>query len=161
MEICLIGAMASNRVIGANGEIPWHLPRDLKRFRRLTLGYPVVMGRLTYESIQRPLPHRQNIILSRNPAYQVTGCTVVQSPQAVLEEAGEVEKMFVIGGEQIYALFLPLARRIYLTILDDVFEGDAFFPPYDTNEWQIVARERYMPTSKNKWAHTYFTLQRQ
>ncbi|NNL54609.1 MAG: dihydrofolate reductase, partial [Woeseia sp.] len=115
MRVSIIVAAATNRVIGLRGELPWHLPDDLRRFRKLTTGKPVIMGRLTHESIGRPLPDRRNIVVSRQPGYQPAGCEVVASPTAALDAVADSEEAMVIGGGRIYKQMLPLCNRIYLT----------------------------------------------
>jgi dihydrofolate reductase len=128
MMISLIVAMDRHGVIGADGKLPWHLPTDLKHFRRVTMGKPVVMGRRTHESIGRALPGRENIVLTRDPAYTAAGCTVLHGIEAVLEHCRDAAEVIVMGGTDIYAAFLPLAERVYLTEIDAAVTGDAFFP---------------------------------
>ena len=133
--------MAKNRVIGSNNVIPWHLPSDLKRFRALTMGHAVIVGRKTYESIGRPLPGRTNIVVTRQKDYPIaSGHWAVCSFEEAILLAGSGE-MFVIGGEEIYRRALPIAEKIYLTIVHHEFPGDAFFPELDFNEWVEVSRE--------------------
>jgi dihydrofolate reductase len=142
-RLSLIAAVAANGVIGSDNALPWRLPADLKRFKALTLGHPVIMGRKTHESIGRPLPGRRNIVVSRNAAYGAEGCEVATSLEAALaacqDDDGEV---FVIGGAQLYAAALPLAQRLYLTEIHAGFAGDAHFPAFDRNAWRETARER-------------------
>lgn len=128
MRLSLIVAMAANRVIGRDGRMPWHLPGDLARFKRLTMGYPLIMGRRTYESIGRPLPGRKTLVLSRHPDYQPPGCLVFPTLQAALDEVWDYDEVFVCGGEEVYREALPLAQRIYLTELEREVEGDTLFP---------------------------------
>lgn len=129
MLITIIAARAENGVIGRDGRLPWHIPADLARFRDLTLGHPVIMGRRTYESIGRPLPGRSIIVLTGNSGYRATGCTVVHSIDEALRAADGAAEVFIAGGAHIYRQFLPLAHRIYLTLVHDTFPGDAAFPP--------------------------------
>ena len=143
-RLSLIAAVAANGVIGSDNALPWRLPEDLKRFKALTLGHPVIMGRKTYESIGRPLPGRRNIVVTRNAAYQTDGCEVVASLAAALAACqGGSDEIFVIGGAQIYAEALPLAQRLYLTEIRRAFEGDARFPDWDRAAWKEVAREAH------------------
>ncbi len=143
MRIELIAAMARNRVIGCKGRLPWSLPEDLRRFRELTWGHPVLMGRKTYESIGKPLPGRLNIILTRNPDYEAPGCTVVSDLNSAFEAAGQMpEPLFVIGGEQIYRLCLPVADTLRLTLIPREVEGDAFFPEWPQGDFCEISRER-------------------
>ena len=142
MKISLIVAMASNRVIGLNNQMPWHLSADLKKFKKITMGSPVLMGRKTYESIGKVLPGRTNIILSRNPEYRQHGCLVFNDLESALKNACEsAEEIFVIGGSDLYEAVLPVADAIYLTIINREFQGDAIFPDIDFNVWSEVARE--------------------
>lgn len=136
MIVSLIVAMDRNRVIGAGGEMPWHLPADLKFFKAATMGKPVIMGRKTYESIGKPLAGRRNIVVTRDRAYQAPGCIVVHSPAAALLAAGEAEEVMIIGGAEIYRQFLPQAQRIYLTCIDAAFAGDAVFPEIQPQLWR-------------------------
>jgi dihydrofolate reductase len=141
--VSIIAALARNRAIGSGNGMPWRLPEDLKRFRRLTMGHAVIMGRKTFESIGSPLAGRNNIVITRSPAWSPSGCVVVHSLEASLAAVGESQDAFVIGGAQIYALALPLARRLYLTEIERDFEGDAFFPQFDRSRWREVSRQRH------------------
>jgi len=127
--------MARNRVIGKGGALPWRLPEDLKRFRSLTMGHPIIMGRKTYDSIGRPLPGRRNIVISRQPGLVIDGVETAASLQAALEMAADADEVFVIGGQQIYQAALPIADRIELTRIDRDFEGDVLFPEIDPEQW--------------------------
>lgn len=141
MLIVLIAAMAQNRTIGAAGKLPWHLPADLQRFRQLTMGQTLLMGRKTYQSIGRPLPGRETIILSRDPAFQVAGCTVVASLAAGIA-AARSEQLFICGGGEIYRQALPLVEKIYLTELRREVAGDTFFPELPAGRFQAVHTEK-------------------
>jgi dihydrofolate reductase len=142
MDIAIIAAMAQNRVIGLNNQMPWHLPADLKRFKRLTMGHPIIMGRKTFEAIGRVLPGRSNIIITRNPDYQQTGCLVFNDIDSALAAACQnSETVFVIGGAELYNLFLPLANSLYLTEIQQSFAGDTFFPEINLAGWREVERE--------------------
>lgn len=138
MLISIIVAMGTNRVIGKNGQIPWQLPSDLQRFKRLTLGHPLIMGRRTFASIGRPLPGRQTIILSRNPNYEVAGCDVVNDIETALQLANSAEEVFICGGAEIYQQFLPLTERIYLTELDVNPDGDTVFPELPLEDFETI-----------------------
>lgn len=129
MIISIIAAMAENRVIGRDGAIPWDIPDDRRRFRELTMGHPIIMGRKTFESIGRPLPERTNIILTHQAEYRREGCCVVHSLADALATAGVADEVFICGGEELYRLALPLADRIYLTVVHEFCAGDAYFPP--------------------------------
>jgi dihydrofolate reductase len=142
MKISLIVAMASNRVIGINNQLPWHLSADLKRFRQITMGSPIVMGRKTYESIGRPLPGRTNVIISRDPAYKQEGCLVFNDIETAIESCGQkFQEIFVIGGSELYKAMLSRADALYVTLINKEFSGDAFFPEIDTRNWTEVSRE--------------------
>lgn len=141
-RLSLIAAVAANGVIGSDNALPWRLSEDLKHFKALTLGHPVVMGRKTYESIGRPLPGRRNIVITRNPAYRAGGCETMGSLEAALAACnGTTDEVFVIGGAQIYAEALPLAQRLHLTEIRRDFPGDARFPEFDRDAWLETARE--------------------
>jgi len=131
--------MARNRVIGRDNRLPWRLPADLAYFKRVTMGHPVIMGRRTWESIGRPLPGRQNIVVTRNRDYSAPGATVVGSLDAAWRAAGDVEEACVIGGTSLFAEALPIADRIHLTEVQADVEGDTYFPPFDRSQW--VERE--------------------
>lgn len=144
-RVSLIAAVAANGVIGSDNTLPWRLPEDLKRFKALTLGHSIIMGRRTHESIGRPLPGRRNLIVSRNPAYRAEGCeTVTSLEQAIAKSGASADEVFVIGGAQIYAEALPLAYRLYLTEIQRAFSGDAVFPDIDKSRWKEAARERHV-----------------
>lgn len=128
MIISIIAAMAENRVIGRGGAIPWDIPEDRRRFRELTMGHPIIMGRKTFESIGRPLPGRRNIILSRRPEYRAEGCCVVHSFADALAASAGADEVFICGGEELYGLALPQADRIYLTVVHRFCAGEALFP---------------------------------
>ncbi|AAN56632.1 type 3 dihydrofolate reductase [Shewanella oneidensis MR-1] len=136
MRIAMIAAMANNRVIGKDNKMPWHLPEDLRHFKAMTLGKPVVMGRKTFESIGRPLPGRHNIVISRQADLQIEGVTCVTSFEAAKRVAGDCEELVVIGGGQLYKQLLPQADRLYLTQINLDVDGDTFFPAWEDNEWQ-------------------------
>lgn len=152
--------MAENRVIGRDNALPWRLPADLKRFRRLTIGHPVIMGRRSYESIGRPLPERINIVVTRRPEYQAPGCTVVHTIDAAFRAAGEAEEIFVIGGAELYAQTLERADRLYLTWVHAPVAGDTLFPHFDAASWREIARERHETDNQHAWAYSFVTLDR-
>lgn len=137
MSVSLIAAVAANRVIGYRGSLPWRLPDDLSRFRRLTMGHPVIMGHATFDSMGTPLAGRRNIVLTRATGLRIPGCDVAHSPEQALAAAGDQET-FIIGGAAIYALFLPLADLMYLTLIDAEVPGETLFPDVRWEEWRIV-----------------------
>ncbi len=158
MLISLISAMAHHRVIGFKNQLPWHLPADLKHFKAITLDKPILMGRKTFESIGRPLPGRKNIILSRATNLIISGCEVANSLQAALSLARPAEELMVIGGAEIYKACLPLADRLYLTLIDLEAEGDTYFPEWKPEEWKEINRETHSPDANNSYAYTFLTL---
>lgn len=131
MTLTAIVAMTPERVIGLNNDLPWHFPEDLKFFKRTTSGHPVVMGRKTYDSIGRPLPRRQNIVLTRDQAWSMDGVTVIHSPESLSLLQLQDPAVFVIGGAEIYSLFLPLLDQLLVSRVSESYEGDTFFPPFE------------------------------
>ena len=162
MEICLILAMDRHGVIGKNGDLPWHLPADLKHFKRTTMGKPLVMGRKTHESIGRALPGRRNVVLSRSTEWSpADGCERVSSVDEAVELLRDEPVVMVIGGEAIYAAFLPIATRLHLTVVDtEVDGGDARFVAIDHSEWNEIAREDRDPDDANPFAMSFRELVR-
>ncbi len=158
--LVIIAAMAENRVIGRGDRLPWHLPADLKHFKALTMGKPLLMGRTTWESLPGPLPGRRHLVLTRDPGYRAAGCTVVHSLEEALAAAGGVPELMVIGGGEIYAQTLPFATRLHLTLVHGIVDGDALFPPYDPADWVATAREHHGADGSNPYAHTFVTLER-
>lgn len=141
MKLSLIVAMATNYSIGLNNQMPWHLSADLKKFKQITMGHPIIMGRKTFESIGRPLPGRQNIIISRDPDYAQEGCLVFNSLDGALQSCAAIDEVFVIGGATLYAATLAQADRLYITQIQQAFVGDTWFPEIDLQLWQEVARK--------------------
>ena len=158
-RLSLIVAMARNRVIGRDGKLPWHLPADLKRFRALTMGHHILMGRKTWESIGRPLPGRTSIVITRTAGYAAAGATVVHSLSEALESARGDSEVFVIGGAEVYRDALPLADRIYLTELQADFEGDVLFPPLAPGQWRAGDREHH-PAEEDRSAWDFVVYDR-
>lgn len=160
MIISFVAAMSRNRVIGKNNALPWSMPADMKRFRDVTRGKPVIMGRKTFESIGHSLPDRTNIIITRDKDFVADGCTIVHSIEEAITSVGEAEEAMVIGGSSVFQQFLPYAKRMYLTIIDEDIEGDALFPEFDKNEWREQERIAYEPDEKNKYRYVFLTLER-
>ncbi len=158
--ISIIVALAENRVIGIENRLPWHLPGDMKWFRRHTLGKPVVMGRKTFESLGRPLPDRTNIVVTNDPGYQAPGAVVVHSIEAGLAAAGEVPEVMIIGGESFYRQLLPRTHRLYLTLVHAAVAGDAWFPEFDWSEWREVERGDHGADERNPYAFSFLVLER-
>lgn len=158
-QICLVAAMGRNRGIGLNGKMPWHLPGELQHFKATTMGKPIVMGRKTWESIGRPLPGRQNIVISRNRDYPQAGITLCRSLQQAMEMANGTEIM-VIGGGELYQQALPGARRMVLTLVDCEPDADTFFPAWDPAEWQEGSRLCKPADEKNPYAFEIVEMRR-
>jgi len=157
--ISLIVAVSANGVIGRGGELPWHLSDDLKRFKQLTLGKPIVMGRKTFESIGRALPGRQNIVLTRQSEFAADECDVVSSIDAAIAASGDAGEIVVIGGSEIYKLFLPLAERIYMTRVHIDVDGEVRFPELDDELWQESERENHDADDLNEYEFTTSVLE--
>lgn len=164
--VSMIVAMAKNRAIGIENRLPWHIPEDLKYFKAVTMGKPIIMGRKTYESIGRPLPGRANIVVTRNSAYAPEGVTVVNSVAEALgcakkaaESVAETE-VFIIGGEQLYRESLPFAEKIYLTEIEIELEGDAFFPIINSAEWRELSRQKNVSEGRDRLPFSFVTLGR-
>ena len=158
--ITLVAAMAANRAIGLDGQMPWHLPRELKHFKETTMGKPIVMGRKTWESIGRALPGRQNLVVTRNPDYIAPGCDVAGSLQdAVKMAAGE--EVMIIGGGQLYTEAMPMADRMVLTRVDCEPKADTWFPEWDGAQWAETASRDELPDDKNPFAYRVIELKRQ
>ncbi len=166
LPVALIVAMAANRVIGRNNQLPWYLPNDLKYFRATTMGKPIIMGRKTYESIGKPLPGRTNIVLTTNEAFQAEGVKVVHSVDEALAVAEGValidgaDEVMVIGGAEIYALFLAHSQRLYLTEVHAEVCGDAWFPELDWSQWQQQGREDFAAEEPNPYDYSFVVYQR-
>lgn len=160
--ISAIVAMSQNRVIGQNNRLPWHLPADLKHFKEVTLGHPIIMGRKTYESIGKPLPNRTNIILSRDSHFQAPGCIVVTSIQEALKHTSvaSTDELFIIGGAQIYKLLLNDIKRIYLTIVHEEFRGDTYFPELSEKDWRETEKKTFPADNVNSYAYSFIILDR-
>lgn len=140
-RICLIAALAANRVIGKNNALPWHLPADLKRFKALTMGHPVLMGRKTHDAIGRPLPGRRNLVISRNRDYSAPGCEVMHSQDEAIAACAGAWKIFIIGGAELYRESLARAHCLEFTEIRAEFEGDATFPEFSLAQWRETGRE--------------------
>lgn len=159
MDISLIAAMAADRVIGKDNHLPWQVSTDLKHFKALTIGKPVIMGRKTYESMGRPLPDRKNIIISRNANFDAPGCQVASSLEAAIDLAKPAPEIMIIGGAQLYQQALPIANRMYLTLLDLQIDGDTFFPAWPATQWQVTIEENFVD-EKSGISGTFLTLEK-
>jgi len=158
--VAIVAALARNRAIGRDNAMPWRLPDDLKRFKRLTMGHAVIMGRKTFESIGSPLTGRNNIVITRSRDWNPSGCVAVHSLEAALGAAGNSREAFVIGGAQIYALAMPLAQRLHMTEIERDFEGDAFFPEFDLLRWREVSRERHVSAGADAFDYAFVEYER-
>lgn len=160
MKLSLVVAMARNGVIGHNGGLPWHLPADLKRFRAITLGKPIVMGRRTHESIGRVLPGRRNIVLSRAPGYQAADCEVFESLEAALAALSDEAEVMIVGGAALYAQALSHADFLYVTDVDAELDGDVHFPAFDGEAWRELEREAHAPDASHAYSYCFRVLER-
>ncbi|MDR9828295.1 type 3 dihydrofolate reductase [Vibrio sp. FNV 38] len=159
MIISMIAAMADDRIIGKDNQMPWHLPADFNWFKRCTMGKPIVMGRKTYESIGRPLPGRLNIVISRDTTLTIVGVTVVQSIEQAIVAAGEIDELMVIGGGSIYQACLPIANRLYLTFIKAQIDGDTRFPQWN-DSFKQVSTESYVADEKNAYDMDFVVLEK-
>lgn len=160
MRLSLVVAMDRTRLIGREGTLPWHLPDDLRRFKAITMGKPIIMGRRTHESIGRPLPGRRNIVLSTRADYQAAGCEVFADLDTALDTLEADDEPMIIGGAALYALALPRADRLYLTLVEAALEGDVFFPELDRSAWREVAVEHRAADSKHAYPFSFRELER-
>lgn len=160
MKISLIVAMASNKAIGLNGRMPWHLSADLKRFRQITMGSPVLMGRKTFEAIGKALPGRENIVISRAAEYDAPACKVFTDIETALQAVADRDEVFVIGGATLYQALLPVADYLYLTEIERSFTGDTFFPEFDRRQWQELSREEIADDASVDFSYRFLKLQR-
>jgi dihydrofolate reductase len=161
MRVAMIWAMAENRVIGRDNKLPWHLPNDLKYFKRLTTGKPVVMGRKTYESIGRPLPNRVNIVVTRDESFKADGVKIVHSLQAAMDLAeaeslvSGADEVIIMGGAEIYKQGLEFADRLYITFVHAEVPGDAFFPEFELSQYQEVGRDDFYADGPNPFDYSF------
>lgn len=159
MKISLIAAMANNRVIGRDGQMPWHLSADLQRFKQITLGSPILMGRKTFDAIGKPLPGRDNLVISRDPGYRRTGCRVFADIDSAMRAVANRDELFVIGGATLYEALLPMADLLYLTVINRPFAGDTYFPPIDCKDWLEISREDVADDPRVDFSYSFLTLQ--
>ena len=157
--ITIIAAIGKNNELGKDNDLIWYLPADLKRFKKLTSGHHIIMGRKTFESIGKPLPNRTSIIISRNPSYHVEGCLTAKSLDEAISLAKDQEKLFIIGGAQIYkqAMEQKIANQLEITLVHEAFEADAFFPEIKSEDWQEVAREDCKADENNTYTYSFVT----
>ncbi len=158
--ITIIAAIANNNALGINNKLIWHLPEDLKRFKRVTNGHHVIMGRKTFESLGKPLPNRTTIIITRNKNYKANNCIVVNSLDEALKNVKQDKNPFILGGAEIYKLAMPIADKLDLTIVHHEFEADAFFPEIDTSIWKEKSREKFKADEMNKFDYSFVTYEK-
>ncbi|WP_333876873.1 dihydrofolate reductase [Flavobacterium sp.] len=156
--ITLIAAAAENNALGKNNQLLWHLPDDFKRFKALTSGHYIIMGRKTFESFPKPLPNRTHVIISRQPNYHPEGCIVVDSLEKAITACPKTEEVFVIGGGQIYHQAISIVDKIDITRVHHAFEADTFFPEIDSNEWKLVSEEFHPKDDKHLYDFTFQTF---
>ncbi len=159
--ISLIAAVAENYTIGVDGDLPWRLPNDLRWFKSQTVNKPVIMGRITHETLGFPLPSRRNIILTRDQSYESEGCEIAHSINEAVEMVGDVDELMILGGAGIYQQFMDRADRFYLTVVHDEFEGDTHFPAFDADQWRVEFHEGHAADEKNPYDHTFYILERE
>mgnify|MGYP006281644383 CR=1 FL=1 len=163
--ISLIAAVSANRVIGKSNDLPWHLPDDMRFFMQTTQGHAVIMGRRNYASIPekyRPLPNRLNIVITRQENFQAPGCTVVGTPESALKaaKAAVEEEVFIIGGGEVYAAFMGIADRLYITEIDAEIEGDTFFPEFSTDNWTETSRRHHSADDRHRYSFDFVVYDR-
>lgn len=159
-RLSIIAAIAENGIIGKDGTLPWHLPADLKYFRRVTSGHTVIMGRKNYEDIGRPLPNRVNIVLSQDAGFRAQGCLVASSIEQAIALAGDESEIFFIGGAQVYEQILPRAHRLYLSRIHGRIEGDTYFPKFDERAWQRTTHDLRPADQDNPYAISFDVYER-
>jgi dihydrofolate reductase len=160
-KISIIVAIAKNYAIGRNNDLLWHIPADLKRFKKITNGHKIIMGKLTYESLpNRPLPNRTNIVITDNPDERFEGCTTIHSIQAALELCDDQTESFIIGGGSVYRQFLPYCNKLYLTIVDKAFEADIYFPEINLDQWKLIEKEDHELDPTLGFAYSFLTFEK-
>jgi dihydrofolate reductase len=160
MRLSIIAAMSANRVIGSNNDLPWRLPADWKRFKSLTMGHHLIMGRKTFESIGQPLPGRTTVVITHQTDYAPEGVLVAHSVEQALKMAAGDDEVFIAGGAQIYEQMLPRADRLYLTSIHEEFEGDTDFPEFEESDWDLISEESYAPDERNPYPYTFLIYER-
>lgn len=158
--ITIIAAIAENNALGKDNKLIWHIPADLKRFKKVTLNHYVIMGRKTYESLGKPLPNRTNVIITRNLNFKAEGCIVVNSLQEALEVSKEDKNPYILGGAEIYKQAIKIANKLDITFVHHQFEADVFFPEIDVTIWKEVAREDFKADEKNNYNYSFVTFER-
>jgi dihydrofolate reductase len=157
--ISMIVAMDENGLIGKNNSLPWHLPNDLKYFKRITIGNTIVMGRKTYESIGKPLPGRKNVILTRNKNYTIDNATIINSPDMV-QQLASIDDVFIIGGAELFSSLIGITDKLYITKIHEKFEGDVYFPSINWDDWVIESVEKGTVDDNNIYQHDFYIYKR-
>lgn len=160
MKISAIVAISQNNVIGQNNQLPWHLPADLQHFKSITMGKPILMGRKTFQSIGRPLPGRQNIILTQDKNFIAKDCIIAHSIAEALQMVAKQPEIFIIGGAALFVEMLPHIDTLYLTLIHHTFEGDTFFPVLNKEDWQEIERTDFVADERNPYPFSFITLKR-
>lgn len=158
--IIMIAAVAQNNALGKNNDLLWHLPNDFKRFKAITTGHHIIMGRKTFESFPKPLPNRTHVIITRQKDYKATGCIVVSSLEEALSVCPSNEDVFIIGGGEIYNLALPMADKLDLTKVHHTFEADAYFPEIDPKQWKLIISEHHSKDEKHEYDYSFESYER-
>ena len=161
MRLSIVAAVSENLVIGANGQLPWKLPADLERFRNLTMGHHLLIGRKTFASIGRPLPGRTTVVITRQPDYAPPQVLVAHALEEAVQMARRDEEGFIAGGAQIYRQTISWVDRIYLTVIHQKFSGDTYFPHYDETQWQLISREDHEADERNPYRYSFLTLEKE
>jgi len=156
----MIWAMARNRVIGRDNRLPWHLPADLRHFKELTLGKPIIMGRKTWESLPGLLPDRRHIVVTRQQDYVARNAETAPDLESAIALAGDADEVMIVGGANLYEQALAIAGRLYMTLIDAEIEGDAYFPEFDMNDWKIIGESEMPADEKNRYDLRFLTLER-
>lgn len=160
MTVTIVVAIGENNAIGKDNQLLWYLPKDLRHFKTITNGHTVIMGRKTFESVGKPLPNRRNLIITRNKELLIEGAEVLHTIEEALALCKEDGEVFIIGGAEIYKMAMKHTDKIYLTVVHENFEADAFFPEIDKNIWMETASEKHLPDEKNNLSFTFSTLER-
>ncbi|MCB0396037.1 MAG: dihydrofolate reductase [Flavobacteriales bacterium] len=160
MELSFIVAVAENNVIGQDNQLPWHLPADLKYFKKITTGHTIIMGRKTYESIGKPLPNRRSVIVTRQTGYEASGCTVVASIAEALDLCSDEQEVFLIGGAELYSHAMDRADKLYITHIHHTIQGDRYFPEITKNTWKEIEREDCSADEKNPYDYSFVVYKR-
>jgi dihydrofolate reductase len=161
MRLTIIAAVGKRGELGLAGGLPWRLPGDLAFFKRTTMGHPVIMGRRTFDEVKKPLPGRENIVVTRNRDFAADGVVAVASLEEAMAHCAERDEAFVIGGAEIYRQALSRADRMILTRIDAEFEADTWFPAWDSSNWREVSREEHAADEKNRWAYAFVVMERE